>query len=291
MWQLPRPNAESALEELEVALARADGTTEYRLCDAERVAVGAMYARYDELEGRPTPELLGPTLSAALTAAIYSAYSQVRKGGRLENLRNRLKIAADRCPFCGIGPVTDLDHYLPRSRFQALSIYSRNLIPACHECNSKKRTADGRRRLERFIHAYFDVLPEERFLVAVVSLLDRALLVDFRIERTPLLREELYERLQFQVTRLCLQDRYRAEVNVFLASQEVSFLEAFGAERDGDRLRDFLLRSAAALAGRFGLNDWRPALMRGLAGSPEFYSGGFVEVLSPPAEHALEPAI
>lgn len=49
-----------------------------------------------------------------------------------------------KCPFCGIGDIKGVhhskreayDHYLPKALYPFNSINFRNLVPACHECNS-----------------------------------------------------------------------------------------------------------------------------------------------------------
>ncbi|HEY6095196.1 MAG TPA: hypothetical protein VIU93_09630, partial [Gallionellaceae bacterium] len=51
---------------------------------------------------------------------------------------------AGKCPFCGIGDIKGThhskreayDHYLPKALYPFNSINFRNLVPACHECNS-----------------------------------------------------------------------------------------------------------------------------------------------------------
>jgi len=51
---------------------------------------------------------------------------------------------SDRCPFCGLsdllgpdhGPREAYDHYLPKALYPFNSINFRNLLPACHHCNS-----------------------------------------------------------------------------------------------------------------------------------------------------------
>lgn len=42
------------------------------------------------------------------------------------------------CPLCGISGVRTLDHYLPKSRYPALSVNPKNLVPACENCNTGK---------------------------------------------------------------------------------------------------------------------------------------------------------
>jgi hypothetical protein len=63
---------------------------------------------------------------------VKAAYDQVQEGGRLSDLRARLKNVPGHCPYCGIGEIGDLDHFLPQTTYQLLAIYARNLIPCCH---------------------------------------------------------------------------------------------------------------------------------------------------------------
>ena len=47
-----------------------------------------------------------------------------------------LNSAKEQCPFCGgIGVPRNLDHFLPKAHFPQFSIFPRNLIPACRDCN------------------------------------------------------------------------------------------------------------------------------------------------------------
>lgn len=53
------------------------------------------------------------------------------------------------CPFCGIGTLLGInnskreayDHYLPKALYPFNSINFRNLVPACHHCNSSYKTS------------------------------------------------------------------------------------------------------------------------------------------------------
>ena len=66
-----------------------------------------------------------------------------------------------KCPFCGLGDIKGVhhtkreayDHYLPKALYPFNSINFRNLVPACHECNSSYKlskdpvsNAAGRRK-------------------------------------------------------------------------------------------------------------------------------------------------
>ena len=56
---------------------------------------------------------------------------------------------ADKCPFCGINDLLGeyhskreaYDHYLPKVLYPFNSINFHNLVPACHDCNSKYKTS------------------------------------------------------------------------------------------------------------------------------------------------------
>lgn len=44
------------------------------------------------------------------------------------------------CPYCGERiTVVEIDHFLPKSKYPLLSIYSSNLVPSCVECNKEKK--------------------------------------------------------------------------------------------------------------------------------------------------------
>lgn len=78
---------------------------------------------------------------AALRAKIgdiddhYQAFVQTNKAGK--------------CPFCGINDLLGkyhskreaYDHYLPKALYPFNSINFRNLVPACHHCNSSYKTS------------------------------------------------------------------------------------------------------------------------------------------------------
>lgn len=74
------------------------------------------------------------------------------------------------CPFCGIGQVDTLDHYLPKAKFPLLSVLPKNLIPACSPCNKAKTTGVALTKGEQCLHPYFDrgAVYDERWLYAEV---------------------------------------------------------------------------------------------------------------------------
>lgn len=265
MWTLPPPDVADVDAQLTAALTYANGEPVYALSPIERAAVLTVYQAYDALLGQPDPSLT-PAALAACRQNIREGYGQVQIGGRLAALRASLLASTDVCPYCGFGEPTELDHYLPKTQYDELAIYPRNLVPSCGPCNNAKRTiVPGVPPDPGLIHAYFQALPDAVFMRADVVFAGGALDVTFRIE-TAALTPALAAMLQFQLVRLKLNDRYPRQINKFLSEQRTAMLMF----EDAGELATFLLRSAASLAANFGRNDWRPALLEALAANDMF---------------------
>mgnify|MGYP000147402043 FL=1 len=269
MWIMRDQETDGLDEALDCALTFVNGEKVYDLSDQERQAIHIVYDLYQEMLGQPHPDLKPATLDDA-RPALYHAYGQVQIGGRLEGLREKLLASADECPFCGFGEPSQLDHYLPRSVYGELAIYPNNLIPCCGPCNNAKRTVVpglGPAHGPGLIHPYFQILPNINFLMADVLFEGEVLSVAFRVDPAGI-DAGLAGKLQFQLDRLKLNARYRKQINKFLNEQRTGML-LFGTG-SADRLSAYLSASAVNLARSFHRNDWRVALFRALAETPEF---------------------
>lgn len=271
MWLLPAQELGDVDQALDTALTYVNGVAIYALSHAERAAIHAVYQLYDALAGQPHADLTPAILNTA-RSPLYAAYDQVQIGGRLAKLRERILASTNQCPYCGFGEPRDLDHYLPRSAFGELAIYPRNLIPSCSPCNNAKRTvvpglepASG----PSLIHAYFQELPNVEFLRADVTFEEGTLQVQYRVDGGGL-DPVLTTKLQFQLDRLKLNDRYKGQINKFLSEQRAAML--MFREIDAVLFGEYLMRCANSLGESFGRNDWRPALLRALAANSDFCS-------------------
>lgn len=267
MWVMPPQSLDGLQGALHRALTYVNGTPVYELTADELAAVIAVYSLYEELGGQPHVDLRPASLDAA-RPRLYDAYNQVQIGGRLADLRAHILSSAEVCPYCGFGEPKDLDHYLPRSEYGELAIYPNNLVPSCGPCNNAKRTVvPGAGPGPGLIHPYFQELPDLDFLSADVTFEDGSLDVLFTIDPT-LIASDLAEKLQFQLDRLKLNERYTSQINKFINEQRTAILMLH--ECGPEKVNDFLLRCAASMATSFHRNDWRAALMRALASTPDF---------------------
>src|SRR5690349_5881934 len=82
----------------------------------------------------PTQMPRGTTLSADDMGELYkNRFLRASAPGR--EYYDRIKSLCRICPFCGIGIVNTVDHYLPKTKFPILSVTPTNLIPCCRDCN------------------------------------------------------------------------------------------------------------------------------------------------------------
>ena len=278
MWKLTPPDTNSLREELHEALTLRDGTPVYALSESEKESLICLYEVYDQKLGRASEELEAKELGERLRNAMYDAYSQVQVRGRLKRLRDQIKSLATVCPYCGFGEIKDLDHHLPRSKYKVLAIYPKNLVPSCGPCNNKKRAVADDEPNGQFFHTYLDTVPEVIFFIANAKLENGALEVTFSVDAEAL-PEDVYQRMAFQIDRMELNIRYKAAISTYLSSQLTAFEMVYGVEGGSEKLKRFLLSSANSEGKIYGNNDWRPALMRGLAICSEFCNGGFRKAL------------
>lgn len=276
MWKLSSPPYEAHDELLERAFPEADRA----LTEADRATVLTKYAAYEALLGRPTPVLTAPEVPEELKNRMHDAYGLIQDGRRLSDVRAQIKHLAESCPYCGYGPIEDLDHLLQRAHFQIFSIFPLNLVPCCAACNRGKARNPIWEPEKQQIHVYLEDTSDFDFLRASVSLAPGtgALVANFYIHQSEGMSDELYARLSHHLIEFDLQARYQKQVNIYLGEQQGALVFIFD-EHGGKGLKKLCISNAVALSKRFGTNDWRTALMRGLAECEEFYSGGFRNAL------------
>ncbi len=84
-----------------------------------------------------------PNVDAVTRSELEALYSKQMSAtnGAARGIYSALRNAAPngKCPLCGIGTVTVLDHHLPKARYPNLSVCPFNLVPACDFCNMYNR--------------------------------------------------------------------------------------------------------------------------------------------------------
>lgn len=77
---------------------------------------------------------------SAATAFHFLYESKAKCLSYVDNFRHEAIEKLGGCPYCGLPSNITLDHYLPRKvgAFPEFSILSKNLVPACSDCQGKK---------------------------------------------------------------------------------------------------------------------------------------------------------
>jgi len=278
MWNLKRLEVANYREHLDIAFPA--GTEPEQVSEAEKDALLQLYALYEQRLGRPSADLAAEGTREGFRQAIHDAYGLVQDRRRLAKLRAALKLLSQECPYCGFGQIDELDHLLQRGHYKLFSIFSLNLVPCCGQCNRGKRKNPPQDPAEEQLHVYLEDLSEFEFLQAEAQIepATGALLVEYSINQCDGMDDELYLRLKNHLVEFNLHQRYKAQVNIYLGEQEFALSSTFEAG-GADGLRTFLAGTANQLTKRFGSNDWRAALMKGLQDCPEFCEGGFKTAL------------
>ncbi|MCY0940206.1 HNH endonuclease [Streptomyces antarcticus] len=126
----------------------------------------------------------------------------------------------NRCPLCGEGLVTTLDHHLPKNKYPLLSVVPVNLIPACRDCNTGKLATTPVNAGDQTLHPYFDDFSHYPWLRARVRRPrgNEQLSVRFFVSPHPDWDDTLTERLCTHLKVFDLDHRYSLLVSSHIAS-------------------------------------------------------------------------
>ncbi|RAL31642.1 HNH endonuclease [Rhodococcus sp. AQ5-07] len=186
-----------------------------------------------------------------------------------------------RCAYCNQHDAGQVDHYLPKSKFGEYSIYSENLVPICSICNLKKLNRYKCEKGERlFLHPYFDRLPSGSvpFVKATLTFA-KSVIIKFELVQIPGIGNDIWKILRNQFEALGLPARYTLDATREMQSMKDAFYVYYS--RGGDTLVDYIQVQLGTKSNAFGPNHWLPVMLKAIAESKEFCSGGFKK-LGPP---------
>jgi hypothetical protein len=253
--------------------ARRNAATSQLLFDAAN-DVFAAYADYVENDGNAA--IVMP-LAAEQDAreALRSNYPLLRESTTYGEL---LQLSDGRCPMCGFGEASTLDHYLPRSEYPEFSVFAMNLVPSCPRCNLLKGFSVGKVPAKQFLHAFIHQIPSIAVLVCRVDVQPNTILPTFRIRQTTRVKPEILARLSHQFRTLQLAERFQLQALLELGERRIAFQKFVAPGWNYSELRDQLREEARAFRATLGRNHWKTALYRALFQNREFWSGGFLKV-------------
>lgn len=178
--------------------------------------------------------------------------------------------ANGRCPFCLIGTVSELDHYLPKQRFWTYVVTPRNLIPSCERCNKSKLEHVATTFEEQTIHPYYDDFQQRTWLTAnIVEAAPPGVVYD--VTNIDGWDDAQISRATTHFGVHGLAELYASNAANELSDNALRFHELHKAS-GADGIRDYLTNELRYIMLR---NHWKGALYRALAESDWFCEHGF----------------
>ena len=210
---------------------------------------------------------------------MVSVYSDrmVKKSGKGRRIYDQIRLASEhgRCPLCGIGAVTSLDHYLPKAHFPVFAVAPNNLIPVCSLCQMNKADYYAKHKEGQLLHPYFDRVYEETWLIAEV--VECAPIV-FRYSAAPPTHWDASTkaRVKEHVTRLRLDSLFAQNAGSRLAEIRHRLKCLYDKGGTGRAVREHLEEELKSIEADCK-NSWTAAMYRAAAASSWFCDGGFLE--------------
>lgn len=181
----------------------------------------------------------------------------------------------ERCPLCGRGIATTLDHQLPKSEYPILAITPANLVPACNKCNQRKSSKDPTDETETLLHPYFDSLGTSQWLEARIHE-DSPARAEYFVRPGGDWSATFTDRVVRHFTFFGLRRQYALAAAGKLATDRIQHSGLL--KRAGpDELRLHLQEAAAGYWSTAG-NTWEGALCNALADSQWYVNGGMNEI-------------
>lgn len=218
----------------------------------------------------------GVTVSSQLTVAdmgmLYSAgMSASRAPARAIYDRIRANSRSSKCPLCGVGVVTQLDHYLPQKKYPAYTVLPNNLVPACADCNKAKLAKAAITATQQTLHPYYDDFTKECWLFARVVEVDPPGIEFFAnppINWTPIQKT----RAEYHFKTLRLGASFSSNAGDELVGARERLVELFGIGGAAAVKAELLARASSYRSAY--LNSWQTAMYSALSQSEWFCSIG-----------------
>lgn len=259
MWKIDKPLLEEAIDDIRNIISESNGIITIN----DKPHISYIYRLY-ERNGGMIDEANNNRCRKEVLDKLESLYSnKTYEGKKFFYIRQALFRSADFCPMCGFGEPSQLDHYMPKSQYQSLSLCRLNLVPVCSVCNNKKRDKE----YHLFLHPYYVKFPPNTiFLTANIHVNEHKHIFSWKYSiNVKGLETELAEKINSQVSAIKLLSRLQRASNIFLSEQFCCM--DFCSDKS---LKDFLKSQMNKMIHLYGLNDWRSALLRALLLSSKF---------------------
>ena len=182
------------------------------------------------------------------------------------------------CPYCGIGAVETLDHFLPKAHYSSLSVLPLNLIPACRDCNVGKN-ASIVTPASMHSHPYFEencVIQEEWLFASIVHA--EIPFAKFTAHPPTCWTPSYAQRVKNHFSEFDLARRFSIQAAERLKSL-ANLIGNLTEKGTDETVRMFLHMTAEAEIKACGVNSWQAALTKATANDTWFHTTGHALLL------------
>lgn len=214
--------------------------------------------------------VLGELTKNELTDLYTNHMSRRDQPSRAYYDRLLLLAPLSKCPYCGFGQVTTLDHFLSKAYYPYFSVLPINLVPVCSDCNRFKGAVifnDG----NQIPHPYFEgeLIEKTTWLHATINETVPAT-ATFSVVAPKSWPEDLTRRIGNYVHDLKLVARFAIEA----ASELVSLSDYLGQIKSSQLIGEHLCL-VSRMERLHRRNSWKAALYEALSVSTWYRDGGY----------------
>jgi|688.fasta_scaffold238451_2 hypothetical protein len=175
------------------------------------------------------------------------------------------------CPLCSQLPVAMLDHYLPKSKYPAYSIFPANLVPSCHRCNLIKLSKAN----DLTLHPYYDDIEDIEWLECSMRIDDGAIVLEYCV-RGDVSLGTARERMVNHLKDVGVAELYQASASSHLIEIRESLMR-LGSKGGPVSVREYLLEGLSTRK-HASLNSWGTALYTEMCSCQWFINGGYAKI-------------
>lgn len=201
---------------------------------------------------------------------LYEDQMVKNKAGRRVYDKIMLLAPLKKCPFCGFGTVSTLDHYLPKAPYPTYSVLPYNLVPCCFDCNKGKSTDNANTQNEQTLHPYYDNYTNEQWLYASI-VQTSTVSVKFYVNPPSHWSNIDKDRVKAHFRGFNLEERFA----IMAASEFATLREEFVMfESTPHQIKAVLTKKARVHFSRYK-NSWETALYKALSINNWYINGGY----------------
>lgn len=175
-----------------------------------------------------------------------------------------------KCPLCGFGQVSTLDHFMAKAYYPYFAVLPINLVPACADCNRNKASSELTVHSQS-CHPYFEAPEIETATWLFASVVDTSpATATFSAMPPQHWSEKLCQRIKNHFRDLELASRFAIEA----ASELTALSDYLGELGTSERIKEHL-SVTAHLERLHRRNTWKAALYEALSQSDWYQGGGY----------------